>query len=264
MDSGQAERIERERQFHDQRFGTDVRAEVDRFYELAQGSSDRYRELLLSRAAGVRVLELGCGPGSFALPLAETGADVLGIDVSPVAITQARASVEGTSLERPPRFEVMNAEELELPDASMDLVCGTGILHHLALPRALAEVSRVLKPAGSALFKEPLGHNPLINFYRNRTPDLRTRDEHPLLESDLRLAESHFEETKLHFFHLASLLAVPLRGRAPVGNVVRMLDRIDAALFKRVPRARKYAWIVILELSRPRGRRARRKVTRSA
>jgi hypothetical protein len=41
---------------------------------------------------------------------------------------------------------------------------------------------------------EPLGHNPLLNWYRARAPDLRTPDEHPLLARDLALAESCFDE----------------------------------------------------------------------
>jgi hypothetical protein len=40
-------------------------------------------------------------------------------------------------------------------------------------------------PAGWALFSEPLGHNPLVNWYRNRTPEQRTEDEHPLLLSSI-------------------------------------------------------------------------------
>jgi len=41
---------------------------------------------------------------------------------------------------------------------------------------------------GSAIFIDPLGHNPAINMFRRSTPDLRTEDEHPLLLEDFRLA----------------------------------------------------------------------------
>lgn len=38
-------------------------------------------------------------------------------------------------------------------------------------------------------FSEPLGHNPIINWYRNRTPEMRTEDEHPLLIKDIEFAK---------------------------------------------------------------------------
>ena len=44
----------------------------------------------------------------------------------------------------------------------------------------LNEISRILKPNGKLLFIEPLGTNPLINFYRKLTPKSRSKDEHPL------------------------------------------------------------------------------------
>jgi hypothetical protein len=47
------------------------------------------------------------------------------------------------------------------------------------LSLACSEIARVLRPGGPAIFVEPLGHNPLINAYRKRTPALRTVDEHP-------------------------------------------------------------------------------------
>ena len=77
-------------------------------------------------------------------------------------------------------------------DDSFDLVCGSGILHHLDLPAAMRELARVLRPSGRAVFMEPLGHNPAINAFRNRTPELRTPDEHPLLGKDLKLCRRYF------------------------------------------------------------------------
>jgi ubiquinone/menaquinone biosynthesis C-methylase UbiE len=76
------------------------------------------------------------------------------------------------------QFDVMNAEELEFEDAAFDVIFGSGIIHHLDVPRAYSELARVLAPGGSAVFVEPLGHNPLIRVFRNRTPELRTPDEH--------------------------------------------------------------------------------------
>lgn len=59
-----------------------------------------------------------------------------------------------------------------------------------------------MRPSGNAIFFESLGHNPLINIYRNWTPEARTIDEHPLLKSDFDIIRKHFSKCDLQFFGL--------------------------------------------------------------
>jgi SAM-dependent methyltransferase len=145
----------------------------------------------------------------------------------------------------------MNAESLDFEADSFDLICGTAILHHLDLNRALAELARTLRPGGMALFMEPLGHNPVINLYRHLTPHMRTIDEHPLLMRDLQLARRYFHGVRPHFFSLQSLMAVPFRRRRFFRRLLTALETADAALFRLLPFARRYAWQVVLILERP-------------
>ena len=98
---------------------------------------------------------------------------------------------------------------------------------------------------------EPLGHNPLINLYRRLTPKGRTADEHPLLMPDFDLARKYFGRVDLTFFHLATLAAVPVsktRVFRPVLGALSVLDR--ALLNPRLP-IKKYAWMALIELSKP-------------
>jgi SAM-dependent methyltransferase len=245
-------RLQREREFHDRAFAEDVRASAKRFYAVNRSMLAWYEGALAERAEGARVLEYGCGPGSRAFHLARHGARVVGIDISPVAIEQASARGRAEGLEQQLDFRVMDAERLELDDDSFDVVCGSGILHHLSLARAYREIARVLVDDGVAIFTEPLGHNPAINAYRNRTPELRTVDEHPLLARDLTLAESFFAQVVTRFFTLTSLLAVPVRGRPGFDRLVAGLDAVDRSIFRLVPPLRRQAWMVGLTLSRPR------------
>jgi hypothetical protein len=116
----------------------------------------------------------------------------------------------------------------------------------------MGEVSRVLREDGEAVFYEPLGHNPLINLYRRRTPDLRSEDEHPLTMADLDSLRTRFDTVELEFFALLSLAATPIAG-TKVGRVVRrVLEQVDAAIFRLVPPARSWAWIVVIRLRGPR------------
>src|SRR5262249_7691600 len=163
---------ERERAFHDLTFTDESRMVVEKFYKIANSSRRFYQELLLTDCGRLRVLEYGCGPDGEAFILAEHGAKVAGIDISEVPIQKSTATGLSANL----NFQVMNGEDLRFEDNTFDVVCGSGILHHLDLAKTLLEIGRVLKPGGRAVFIEPLGHNPLINWYRNRTPHLRTED----------------------------------------------------------------------------------------
>jgi ubiquinone/menaquinone biosynthesis C-methylase UbiE len=242
---------DKEREFHDHAFRKGTRAKVTEFYAVVRGSRAFYENYLAVRCPGKKTLEYGCGPGSYALFLAERGARVTGIDISPVAIEQAREHAKRQNL-RAIEFRIMDAEALEFDNDSFDLVCGTGILHHLDLDRAFSEIARVLRSSGSAIFIEPLGHNPLINLYRKRTPDLRTADEHPLLMNDLRRARDFFDRVEIHPYGLLTLAAIPLRKMPGFRLLLSVLEKLDSFVFRLLPFTRKYAWQAVLLLSGPR------------
>jgi ubiquinone/menaquinone biosynthesis C-methylase UbiE len=244
-------RKQREKEFHNQAFSAGVRKKLDKYYESMSSSRTFYETYLKSNCRGKNVLEYGCGPGSSAYLLARHGAKVLGIDISDAAIELAKARAKEEQVEGHVSFRVMDAEKLEITDNSFDLICGTGILHHLNVNQAYAELARTLKPEGSAIFLEALGHNPMINLYRKLTPRLRTKDEHPLLMQDLKLASSFFGKVTPHYFHLFSLAAVPLRRLMVFPSLYRFFDAVDGGLFKYLPVTRRLAWIVVVVLSQP-------------
>jgi SAM-dependent methyltransferase len=141
----------------------------------------------------------------------------------------------------------MNAEQLNFPDSSFDLICGSGILHHLDLGKASSEIRRVLRPGGQVVLLEPLGHNPLINWYRRRTPDLRTVDEHPLRLKELETFTSGFAWVDLRFFHITSIGAALLVDRPGFSAALKVADALDDLLFA-IPPLKRLAWIVVLTL----------------
>jgi len=136
------------------------------------------------------------------------GADVVPSEFVCVNISQRELNVgieaaRHTRLQ--PRFEIMDAHALAFPDAYFDIVFGTGMLHHLELERALAEIRRVLKPGGLMLFVEPQDNNPIGRLVRRLTPAARTEDEKPFDKPTLRLLARYFDCT----FHFEQLAAVP-------------------------------------------------------
>ena len=151
----------------------------------------------LGNLRGKAILDYGCGHGMAAVVLARAGARVSAFDLSPgyVAEAERRAAVNGVSVD----FRVADAEHLPYGDASLDAVWGNAILHHLDLARAGAELHRVLKPGGVAVFCEPWGGNPLLEFARRRLPypgKERTPDERPLNRRDLAPLRDHFPKLR--------------------------------------------------------------------
>lgn len=242
-------RQDREREFHDHRFATGSRRNARKYYAVDAGK-DVYRRLVLERGGPeFRVLEYGCGTGSLALDLARSGSDVVGIDISPVALARARKRARRAKVSA--TFVEMDAQSLDFPDRSFDLVSGSGILHHLELAPAVAEIRRVLRPGGAAVFVEPLGHNPLINVYRRFTPAMRSVDEEPLRIASITSVTLGFRECRVQHFNLTALAGVPLRRFERCAGLIERLHRIDQWLFARSSLARRLAWVVVIELIDP-------------
>jgi SAM-dependent methyltransferase len=248
-----AVRLQRESDYWDAAHTGDVRTPARRFYAIGEARDRRYRDWVREAGAGPgrRALELGACLAGAGLDLARSGTDVTAIDISPATVEQARANAAALGLEDRMDLRVMDAEELDFPDGTFDVVCASAVIHHLDLDRAVPEIVRVLRPDGEAIFAEPLGHNPLINRYRRRTPEMRTPDEHPLTMEDLDLLGRHFGTVEAAWFHLTSLAAVPLAGTGAFAPVLAGLERLDRALF-RLPSLRRAAWYVVLRLADPR------------
>ena len=249
--AGPDDGLARELAFHERCYAEDGRASVAKYYEVSRARRARYQALLAERSAGGQVLEYGCGSGSQAFFLASRARRVVGIDISEVAIAQAAERARREGLARA-GFQVMDAEALEFPDDTFDLICGSGILHHLDLERAYAELARTLKPAGTAIFSEPLGHNPLINAYRRRTPELRSVNCRPLRVDQVALAERYFGSVETTYFDLGVLAAVPFRRTPLFGPLLGALERLDQLLFASLPPLRRQAWMVLVTLAEPR------------
>ena len=244
-------RQQREASFFDQHFADNTRAHrVGKFYTVATAANRHFRAQIDENCTGQRILEYGCGDGKHALALAHYGAEVVGIDISVEAIRQANAQAHADGLEDKLTFEVMNAEALKFPNEYFDIVCGSSILHHLNLDGACRELVRVLKPEGRAVFREPLGHNPLINLYRKLTPKIRTEDEHPLLVHDLETLSGYFNEVHIHYYTLCTLIAVPFRALPGFKGLLAFLEWFDNFLL-RLPFIKSLAWQVVIQLEQP-------------
>ncbi len=98
-------------------------------------------------------LEVGCGLGRITRPLAGRFQQVMGVDISPEMLKQARAMAGATNI----RYELVGADQrLPLPDGTADLVIAWTVFRHVpksVFGRYLDESHRVLKPNGRLVFE---------------------------------------------------------------------------------------------------------------
>ena len=224
-----------------------------KFYAVDRASRDFVSNWLGTNAVGHRVLEYGCGGGSYSFLLGRTAAHVTGIDISDESIELCRQRAAAQGLSDRATFEVMDCENLTFPDSSFDIVCESGVLHHLDLSNVWPQWRRVLAPGGKVIATEALAHNVFFQAYRKLTPHLRTKWEtdHILGVKQIESAREYFQHVEIKYFHLASLAAVPFRRLGLFNPVLGALETVDSVLLK-VPYVQRQAWMAVFILSGPR------------
>jgi SAM-dependent methyltransferase len=107
---------------------------------------------------GSLCLELGCGTGTFTTLLADSGCELVAVDLSPATAELARARAGERA-----QVVVGNVETGEgIPRREYDAIVGVSVLHHLDLDRCLRNTFSLLRPGGRFAFSEPNMRNPQI------------------------------------------------------------------------------------------------------
>jgi len=106
---------------------------------------------------GTRVLDVGCGVGRWSRQLAARGAEVMGVDLSPTMIEQARQRAVSDGVADRCRFRVQDLSNLNVGER-FDLVLGVTVLQHILDPkllrRALQAMTAHLVPGGRMILLE--------------------------------------------------------------------------------------------------------------
>lgn len=105
---------------------------------------------------GMTVMDLGCGNGQLSIPLAQQGADVLAVDVSPAMADSLKAEAQRLGLDAMTVI-ALPVEELDLPDACADLIVTSYALHHLRdadKGRLVEQAYRWLRPGGRLIIAD--------------------------------------------------------------------------------------------------------------
>jgi ubiquinone/menaquinone biosynthesis C-methylase UbiE len=126
--------------------------------QLAQRTAEREAAFFLPHLKpGMDLLDVGCGPATITVGLAEVVApgQVVGIDRDEGQIERSRAFLAERDASNI-RLEVADLYELPFPDASFDAAFAHIVFLHLSDPvRALREIRRVLRPGGVVGLRDP-------------------------------------------------------------------------------------------------------------
>jgi 2-polyprenyl-3-methyl-5-hydroxy-6-metoxy-1,4-benzoquinol methylase len=165
-----------------------------------------FRFMLMGNLKGKSLLDVGCGDGSNAVMLAQLGATVTGIDISPKAIELAWKRAEINDVTSSVRFSCSQLETADFPRASFDIVWGDAILHHVIaeLDIVVSKLVYWTKPGGLLLFGEPINSNNALRRIRFMLPvkTEATPDERPLEPADIEIVRKHIPDLQVRVFSL--------------------------------------------------------------
>jgi len=155
---------ERNAAFWDELCGTSLARSIDvtdRSPESLRRFDDAYMDLYPYLPAQLRspqrtgepLLEIGLGYGTVSQRLAEAGFDYHGLDIAPGPVEMVRHRLRMLEVaDADKRVLQGSALDIPHPDGSFGHVVSIGCLHHTGgLPKAVAEVHRVLQPGGTAM-----------------------------------------------------------------------------------------------------------------
>src|SRR5580704_6838914 len=129
-------------------------------YDLVFGAvfeHGRNAAIAVAERIGGRILEVGVGTG-ISLPYYSRDVRLYGVDISEPMLRKAQQRVDELGLKNVEALAVMDAEHLDFPDASFDVVVAQYVVTTVPNPEAtLDEFARVLKPGGEIVLVSRVG-----------------------------------------------------------------------------------------------------------
>lgn len=222
------------------------RAQIDRYLNPPRDTPYglEYAFYLLGEVRGKTVLDLGCGTGENIVPLAERGAKMIGIDLSPDLIALAKQRLQRSGQQA--TLRVGSAYDTGLDSGSVDVIFCIALIHHLEIARVRDEMLRILAKGGVVILKEPVRFSKTYALLRRLLPAQKnvSEFEHPLTREEMATMTLAFEVQEPRYFRLPW---VPLvTGILP--SLGSKIWRADGWLLRNCPPAQRYATGVTMRL----------------
>ena len=205
---------------------------------------DREKQAVLSALEPIedkRILEVACGTGRFTVMLAERGADIVGLDISPAMLAQGRQKAQAVDVEDRVEFMLGDAGRLPFPDDHFDAVFAMRFFHLADTPVTfLRELGRVSsEQVFFDTFRRP-SFRVLYNWLLPMGSRLHSRRdvESLLSDSGLQLADEAHDFVLPYGFYreLPGSIARPFRrvdrtiGSTGVGDAIASVSYWDTSV----------------------------------
>jgi SAM-dependent methyltransferase len=227
-----------EREYHDQHYAAEAALFESPLFRRVRDRAARQFLRCTRPGPSHRILSLGCGDGSIERLLAPHVGSIVGVDISPVAIAQARTKSAG--------YANLSFTERS-PGGPFDIVAAFAFLHHLddaAIRDTLRAARKALRPGGLLYSSDP-SRRRLVGLFRglvrktyerHHSPDERELDAGTLASMALQAGFSRVQMGYTDYF------LGPLAWLAPgtPSGVARAIEAMDN-LALRVPLLRRYA-----------------------
>ena len=201
------------------------------------------------------ILDYGCGNGMRTRKFVQHGWQLYGIDISAESIRIAKRDSAEEGLQA--QYYIMDGENMTFLDNQFDLILDYGVFSSVDMKKAVPDLLRVLKPSGTIIAIETLGHNPIFNIKRklNVLRGIRTSwsKNHIMKLSDWAKLKNNFSICKIKFFGVTTALIAPLIWCLPrrlQNNLITFCEKIDNYLLKS-DMMKPWAFKTVVQLSKP-------------
>ncbi|RKU26181.1 hypothetical protein C6497_14090 [Candidatus Poribacteria bacterium] len=198
---------------------------------------------------GKNVLELGTGTGGTATLLAKQGASVIGIDLLPFRLDEAKVRATQHNVDASIEFALMDAMQLAFKDNTFDFIISKSVLVFTDHARTAKECYRVLKPGGKAIFIENMRYHPFVWLYRRLFIKYSLK-LHYFSIRDIESIGTQFDLMEHSEFHFSTVKSLFWQKCIPVSPLYRfsfhLLSVFDSLILKILPFLKRFCWITAM------------------
>ena len=191
--------------------------------EMMSWKRDMWRDLILAHSGrtdekqDLKILDIGTGPGFFAINLALAGNDVTAVDITDEMLSHAKENAR--AYQAKVHFSKQIADGLAFEDNTFDLVINRNVVWNLERPeKAFAEWKRILKPGGRILYFDS---NWYLYMFDDELKKERDRDWEEWKEKFGAFRDGHPSDRDKEHQKRAEALEILAKEKLPLSSVVR-------------------------------------------
>lgn len=204
----------------------------------------------INNLKGKKLLDVGCGNGQYSVLFAMFGADVYGVDITPVGINIAKKIAKENNISSNCHFSVQNATSLKFKNEKFDIVVMHEVLHHLIkYPGVKEEILRVLKIGGILVCAESLDGNYIFRYARRFTMrGIEKKGDVVLSLRDIETFVKDFSSVHIEMMTLLFMgkrIFIRILENDSVRSLLFLLKKTDDILLKIISPLKKYCGEIV-------------------